>query len=221
MNGFYNMNNNMNINMNMNMNMNYNMNFNMNNNIINNNWNNNNNNLNNNMNTNINSININGKFQKLNKLGNLNNEIVNIFDCFEYIGKYNKISGMFCNYCQQITDSYYCTTLLTLPKVLILLFNRGTKDEFKIKLEFTEILDLNQYAGLQNSPSNKYKLIGIITHQGNNDEVGPFIAHCLSPIDREWYTYNGTIVSKITDIKKIIYFGMPYLLFYHKIDDNY
>ena len=208
MNGFYNMNNNININMRMNMNYNINnsvmMNFNMNNNRINNNWNNNNNNLNNNMNNNI----------------KLNDEI-NIFDCFEYFEKYNIISGMFCNYCQQITDSYYCTTLLTLPKVLILLFNRGKSKEIKIKLKFTEILDLNQYAGLQSSTGNKYKLIGVITHLENNDEDGPFIAYCLSPIDNEWYTYNGTIVSKITDIKKIIDFGMPYLLFYHKIDNNY
>ena len=133
---------------------------------------------------------------------------------------------MFCNYCGQITESNYCTTLLTLPKVLIILLNRGKGIEFKIKLEFTENLNLNQYAGLQastdNQNTNMYKLIGVITHLGNSGEDGHFIAHCLSPIDNEWYTYNDAIVTKKTDFKKeIIDFGMPYLLFYHRIDDNY
>ena len=216
-----NMNNNFNMNNNMNMNFNGNMNYLMNN--INNNMNNNMNNIMNFfMNSNPNNINNNQK------LANLNNNIVNIFDCFEYNQKTDKFTGnnaMFCNYCGQITESNYRNTLLTLPKVLIILLNRGKGIEFKIKLEFTEILNLNQYAGLQTSNDNQntymYKLIGVITHLGNSGEDGHFIAHCLSPIDNEWYTYNDAIVTKKTNFKEIIDFGMPYLLFYHKIDDNY
>ena len=227
-----NMNNNFNMNNNMNMNFNGNMN-NLSNNIINNNnyLVNNINNKMNNMNNNMNFfMNFNpNNFNNIQKLTNLNNNIVNIFDCFEYNQKTDRFTGnnaMFCNYCGQITESNYCTTLLTLPKVLIILLNRGKGIEFKIKLEFTEILNLNQYAGLQastdNQNTNMYKLIGVITHLGNSGEDGHFIAHCLSPIDNEWYTYNDAIVTKKTDFKKeIIDFGMPYLLFYHRIDDNY
>ena len=231
-----NMNNNFNMNNNMNMNFNGNMN-NLSNNIFNNmnylvnNINNKMNNMNNNMNFFMNFfMNSNpNNFKYIQKLTNLNNNIVNIFDCFEYNQKTDRFTGnnaMFCNYCGQITESNYCTTLLTLPKVLIILLNRGKGIEFKIKLEFTEILNLNQYAGLQastdNQNTNMYKLIGVITHLGNSGEDGHFIAHCLSPIDNEWYTYNDAIVTKKTDFKKeIIDFGMPYLLFYHRIDDNY
>jgi len=211
------LNNMFNMNNNINFNRNNNMNFNMNNNMINN-VNNNINNIQNNIN-----LNINVQIQKLNKLSNLNKDIVNIYDCFDYNQKIDMFSGnnaKFCNYCQQNTNSNYCTTLLTLPKVLILLFNREKKNEFKIKLEFIEILNLNEYAGLKNSNDNKndniYKLIGIITYIGNNEEDGHFIAHCLSPIDNEWYTYNDAIVNKISDLKTIIDFGMPYILFYHK-----
>ena len=48
-----------------------------------------------------------------------------------------------------------------------------------------------------------------------------FIAHCLSPIDNEWYIYNDAYVSKIGKAQfqeKIINLGMPYLLFYKKLE---
>ena len=81
-------------------------------------------------------------------------------------------------------------------------------------MEFTTELDITNY--IQQKTGNiKYKLIGVITHLGESGEGGHFIAHCLSPIDNTWYTYNDSIVSKIDDFKKqIIDLGMPYLLFY-------
>ena len=48
-----------------------------------------------------------------------------------------------------------------------------------------------------------------------------FIAHCLSPIDNEWYIYNDAYVNKIGKAQfqeKIINLGMPYLLFYKKLE---
>ena len=71
---------------------------------------------------------------------------------------------------------------------------------------------------MNNTNDNIYKLIGVITHIGNSGEDGHFIAHCLNPIDNAWYTYNDAIVNKTTNFQKIIDFGMPYLLFYKKIE---
>ena len=175
-------------------------------------YNNNNNMFNFNMYNNMNQIN--------QKLQNVNNDIVNIFDCFNYIQKVDTFTGsnaMYCNFCGQMSDANYCNTLLTLPNILIILINRGKGIEFKIKLEFYETLNLDSYAGLNNT-SNNYKLIGVITHLGNSGEDGHFIAHCLNPIDKEWYTYNDAIVTKIEDFKRIIDLGMPYLLFYKRIN---
>ena len=158
-------------------------------------------------------------------LQNLNNNIVNIFNCFDYYQKIDKFSdgnAMYCNYCGQMSEANYCNSLLTSPKILILLLNRGKGIEFKIKLEFYEILNLNSYFGVNDKNNNIFKLIGVITHLGNSGEDGHFIAHCLSPINNKWYTYNDSIVTEINDFqKKIIDFGMPYLLFYHRIDENY
>ena len=116
-----------------------------------------------------------------------------------------------------MTEANYSSFLETTPKVLIILLNRGTGIQFKIKLEFTTELDISQYVN-QNNGGIKYKLIGVITHLGESGASGHFIAHCLSPIDNQWYTYNDAIVSKIDDFQKqIIDLGMPYLLFYKKV----
>ena len=67
-----------------------------------------------------------------------------------------------------------------------------------------------------NETSNIYNLIGVITHIGDSGESGHFIAHCLSPIDNKWYTYNDAIVTEMQEFQRIIDLGMPYLLFYQR-----
>ena len=117
-----------------------------------------------------------------------------------------------------MSNAEYFSTLTTNPKVLILLLNRGVGIQFKIKLEFTTELDISRFVNF-NDKSRKYKLIGVITHLGESGAGGHFIAHCLSPVDGEWYTYNDAIVSKCDNFQKnIIDLGMPYLLFYQRID---
>ena len=154
------------------------------------------------------------------RLIKLNNNIVSIQDCFEYNQKTEKFQDsnqIYCNACRQMADASYSSYLTTAPKILILLLNRGVGIQFKIKLEFTTELDITNY--IQKKTGNiKYKLIGVITHLGESGEGGHFIAHCLSPIDNNWYTYNDAIVNETENFQKIIDFGMPYLLFYQKIE---
>ena len=167
---------------------------------------------------NINNFNMANNNMKLQKL---NNNIVDIYDCFNFNQKVDKFVGkdqIYCNYCQCLTDANYMTYLTTSPKILILLLNRGVGIQFKIKLEFTTELDISPYVMLGNN-CRKYKLIGVITHLGESGASGHFIAHCLSPADKKWYTYNDDIVSECVDFKKnIIDLGMPYLLFYQRSD---
>ena len=173
------------------------------------------NNLINNNNNIINSFNTNPRLNKL------YNNIVNISDCFEYNQKpeiFKDSNQIYCNNCCQMSSAEYTSYLTTAPKVLILLLNRGTGIQFKIKLEFTTELDITNYV-TEKTGNIKYKLIGVITHLGESGESGHFIAHCLSPIDEKWYTYNDSIVKEIGDFQKeIIDLGMPYLLFYQKIE---
>ena len=124
---------------------------------------------------------------------------------------------IYCNSCGSIANANYCSNLVNAPKVLILLLNRGQGIQFKIKLEFPQEFNISPYIS-QNQGGINYKLIWVITHLGESNESGHFIAHCLSPIDNNWYTYNDAKVTLINNIKTdVIDLGMPYLLFYQKI----
>ena len=65
----------------------------------------------------------------------------------------------------------------------------------------------------------KYKLIGIITHIGENEMGGHFIAYCKDPISMSWLKYNDDIVWDVQDKdfqSEVINFSKPYILFYQK-----
>ena len=175
---------------------------------------------NNNMsNFNMNSISNNNGNISNPKLQNLYNNKVDITDCFEYNKKVEFFTGsnqIYCNNCKNMANANYVSYLVNTPKVLILLLNRGAGIQFKVKLEFPMEINMSQYINLSNG-NIIYKLIGVITHLGLSGQDGHFIAHCLSPIDNNWYTYNDAGVSLIKDIKRdVIDIGMPYLLFYQR-----
>jgi hypothetical protein len=112
----------------------------------------------------------------------LNNNIIDILDCFEYNQKTELLKDcdkIFCNNCMKVADSYYYSSLETSPKILIILLKQEDKLTNMIKLEFNTILDINNYISQKNGNQNiKYKLIGVISHSGDNIQ---YSAHCLSP----------------------------------------
>ena len=62
-----------------------------------------------------------------------------------------------------------------------------------------------------------FKLIGVVTHLGESDASGHFIAYSKSPIDDKWYKYNDDLVTKVINFKEeIIDYAMPYILFFQK-----
>ena len=110
-----------------------------------------------------------------------------------------------------------CTVLTAGPQILILLLNRGKGIEFRVKINFVDILDLSNYVQFPNFGA-KYKLIGVITHMGESGMGGHFIAYCINPISQQWNKYNDSIVTPVNDFQKeIINYANPYLLFYQKI----
>ena len=213
MNNFNNNMNNFNNNMN---NFNNNMN-NFNNNM--NNFNNNMNNFNNNMiNVNNNMINVNNNMNNFNN--NMNNNEINIYDCFYYDQRINYMSGqnaMYCNYCKNTCISAMCTNLAFGPEVIIIILNRGQGIQYKVKINFFEDLNLYNFIEYKETGVN-YKLIGVVTHLGENDSSGHFIAYCKNPINLKWYQFNDSVVNEVINFKaEVIDYAMPYLLFYQKI----
>jgi len=162
------------------------------------------------------------QFNQYNQFNQFNNNEVSIYDCFDYDRKTNMMSGensMYCNICKMTSECAMSTNLITGPKVLILILNRGRGIQFNVKINFVEILNLYNYIEHKNTGVN-YKLIGVITHIGESGMGGHFIAYCRDPLTDQWSKYNDSLVSPVNDFQQeIINFAMPYLLFYQKIDN--
>jgi len=150
-----------------------------------------------------------------------NNNIVSIYDCFNYNQKSELFTGEnrnYCNICKQLYDSIYTSKIFISSNVLVLILNRGKGNIYNVKLDFSETIDITQFVLQKDCPQLIYNLYGVITHIGQSGPNAHFVASCKSPIDNKWYRYNDAFVNPITDLKKeVIDFATPYILFYQKI----
>jgi len=134
---------------------------------------------------------------------------------------------IYCNNCKGLTDGVHQQSIYELPKVLIIILNRGKNNEdFNEEFDFPVILDLRNKNVIanQNSPHLFY-LCGIITHLGESSSGGHFIAYCRNNQNSNFTFYNDSIVSeasiesaisaKISD--NVNEKRTPYILFYHCI----
>ena len=157
-----------------------------------------------------------GKRNNFNFIQNNNvNPDIDIYECFEYYGNIDIMSGdnqMYCNFCNRNMDSYYCSVLYSLPKILIINLNRGRGAAYQCNVNFTEHLDLFNYIS-NKSGKYLYELYAIICHIGPSSSSGHFVAYCKNRMDKMWYLYNDGLVSKCKSYYE--YKGkMPYILFY-------
>ena len=148
------------------------------------------------------------------------NPDVDLYECFEYFNKIDLMNGdnqMYCNFCNKLFDSYYSTTIYSLPTNLIINLNRGRGAVYECKVNFPEQLNLINYVTLKNGIT-VYELYSVICHLGPSSMSGHFVAYCKNRIDNKWYLYNDGIVSLCH--KKYQYRdGMPYILFYRALGD--
>ena len=173
-----------------------------------------------------NGFNNNGFNNIFNNNFNLNNNIneVNIHDCFEFERRINYMAGenaMYCNYCKQTSACNIRTHLVSGPKNLIIILNRGKGIQFNVKLNFSENLNLYNYIEYKET-GTQYELFGVITHIGESGMSGHFIAYCKDLWDNNtWYKYNDAMVSQVENFQKeVVDFAMPYLLFYKQKEPN-
>ena len=161
----------------------------------------------------------NNQFNVYNNLNN-NENVISIYDCFEYDRKMNLMDGpnqMYCDKCRRSSNASIITNLETVPNILIILLNRESDIDIDVRILFEENLNLSNFIEYKNTGS-KYKLIGIITKFGGNEKGEHFIAYCREPKSNLWSKYNDAIVSDVQDFQKeVIDFVKPYILFYKKI----
>ena len=148
------------------------------------------------------------------------NNSVTLYDCFLYYQKTDYFTGdnqNYCKNCKKLSDTNFISKIYSCPNVLILILNRGKGNEFDVKLDFTEEIDIGQFVSLKDTPEINYDLYGVITHIGESGPNAHFVAACKSQINNQWYRFNDAFVNPIKNFKKeVIDFGIPYILFYQK-----
>ena len=156
--------------------------------------------------------------EEVRKFKNNIQNIVNIYECFEYYQKDDIMMGqnqIYCNNCKIMANSINKSKLIICPNVLVIILNRGKGLQFDVKLNFDEYLNIKNFIFYEQSPSF-YELIGIVTHFGPSSMSGHFIAFCKSFVDQKWYKYNDAQVN-ISTFEEARITGVPYILFYSYI----
>ena len=164
---------------------------------------------------------INQKSQKdANKISSLQNNKVDIYDCFDYDQKIENLIGeneYFCEFCKKLLPATLQTKLNKGPEILIIVLNRGRDIKYNVQLQFNLQLDLSNY--IEDKASGYlYDLFGVITPKDKNGEKLNLIAKCKSSVDNNWYQYDDDLVFPIKDFnKEITNYTLPHLLFYKKM----
>ena len=151
-------------------------------------------------------------------MNNNKNPDINLYECFEYYGNMELMTGdnqMYCNICNCLYDALYGTLLYTAPNNLIINLNRGKGAVYECNVIFPEKLDLSNYVRFKES-NIIFELYAVICHIGPSSMSGHFVAYCKNRMDKRWYLYNDAFVNlceNAYDYQK----GMPYILFYQVV----
>ena len=151
-------------------------------------------------------------------------KILSLYECFSYFNKSNIFqneNSIFCNKCNSQQNAIYTNKIYSLPPILIIVLNRGKGNIFKCDIDFPENLDVTKYIEFdKNNYNYEYKLIGVVTHLGNSDMSGHFIAFCRHRILKDWYCYNDATVTYCKDQINEYKNGEPYILIYETKQGN-
>ena len=145
------------------------------------------------------------------------NPDINLYECFDYYQKIDLMNGqnqMYCNICNFNRDTYYGSTLYSLPNFLIINLNRGKGAVYQCNVKFPETLNLLNY--VTNKDKTVLQLYAVICHYGPSSMSGHFIAYCKHRKTKKWYQYNDSTVTECTQPNEYNN-GMPYILFYQAI----
>jgi len=158
---------------------------------------------------------LNYKMQLVNFQNNYNNTVT-LDDCFKYNQNIGPLNDYYCNNCKKTSNALFANFISVLPNIIIIILNRGVGLQYKVRIDFEENLNLNNYVEFFKDQAF-YELMGVVTHYGESGASGHFMARCKSPIDGFWYLYNDAIVQKLGYFTKENFLqGNPYILFYKK-----
>ena len=127
-------------------------------------------------------------------------------------------NDIICNYCKKNTSILTTRSFATLPKVMIMVMNRGEREKFECDVDFEEELDFKDLytsiKGIDIEKNTKYSLLSGTILYGSHGH-GHTVAFCKH-FDGNYYIFNDSSSRKTSfeEIKK----SKIYLLFYQKIE---
>ncbi|CAG8561287.1 10397_t:CDS:10 [Rhizophagus irregularis] len=167
------------------------------------------------------------------KLKSMNSRVVRLQDCLSSFCAIENLTGedkYRCDKCESLNDCQKRLRITRLPETLCIQLKRFRYEScFSSKIathvQFPmEDLDMRPYCkDLSNEKGNpeladtlnitKYDLYGLIHHRGVLGG-GHYIAYVKNPIDKNWYEYDDTFVTRKSeaDISRL----EAFVLFYHK-----
>ena len=141
----------------------------------------------------------------------INNKHETIEDCFKADCKSETIEDWTCDKCKECSISLNKKMYQKTSEFIIVQLKRYNSNKNKY-IKYSEYLDLSDVT-LNSDKSNKYRLLGIIIHQGGLN-FGHYYSICYNMIDERWRVYNDENVSDIP--KHLVFNKNPYLLFYKR-----
>ena len=166
--------------------------------------------------------------EKLKQKGKL---FLTIYDAFECDKEEENLDGenmIYCNICKGLKPGVHQQILYSLPKVLIIILNRGRNNlDFNEEFTFPKDLDLSiESYVINNNINTKFYLQSVITHLGESGSGGHFIAYCRNGPEGNFLCYNDASVSTATvhdammsNISENVYEKRtPYILVYHHMN---
>ena len=162
------------------------------------------------------------KFEVLSfETDNYQNKIFNIYNGFDEFESSNLLNGnnqIHCGNCKKLCDGENLYNIIHPPNNLIISIDYGSnkKNKRPKKIEFDETIDVTKYV-LNSREHIKYKIIcvcALLDEENKNKKH--FIAYCMNKTINHWYKFNDSFCSQCDS--KEIYEGIPYLLFYEKLN---
>ena len=127
---------------------------------------------------------------------------VNIRDCFTFFYSNHSSNQFFCHKCKKYNKAFFHIDFITLPRTIIICFNR--KNQKKNKIIFGEKLELKK-----DMSKIYYNLIAAIFLFSDIY----YIAYCKNSYDNKWYKYNDANVME-SSFEEISLQNNPLILFF-------
>ena len=157
------------------------------------------------------------------KISNVTKGKIDLYKCFDYNFRVVEKNQFYCNKCECSHINKSKDKLLSLPKILTIILNRGKGKKYNGKVRFDEIIDIQKYVDdtfIEPDKRNfNYKLIAVSIHFGPYSNFGQYIAYCYRENEKKYYCFNDTNIS-IVDFEDIVNNGEPTILFYEQSDEE-